>query len=273
LSHSSKSSKSRERVTGKEQYYTPSDVAVHCVEVMDSIAKRDIYLEPAGGTGAFIDALGDRVVVSYDIEPKHHKVEYADFLTKELTVSNVITITNPPFGRNHSLSIPFFNKCADVSDYIAFIIPKSWRKWSVLNRLDRRFHLVHDEELVVDYIDGGTGKLNTIYQIYEKRETLRDLIIITDHNYITKVKDPRDADVALTIFGRGCGKIRTEFESKPKTTQMYLKLNEPWVIEALPELEFKRFYENVAFTEALSINEINHLLNQWQIKSTSLKSP
>ena len=80
-----------------------------------------------------------------------------------------ITITNPPFGRNHSLSIPFFNKCADISNYIGFIIPKSWRKWSILNRLDRRFHLIHDEDLNVDYIDGGIGKLNTIYQIYENQ--------------------------------------------------------------------------------------------------------
>ena len=248
-------------MTGKEQFYTPIDTAKHCVKVMDQVALREVYLEPAGGTGSFIQALEGRSIVSYDIEPKHPFVQHADFLTTSLSLSHVITLTNPPFGRNHSLSIPFFNKCADVSDYIGFIIPKSWRKWSVLNRLDRRFHLIHDEELDVDYIDGGSGKLNTIFQIYEKRGVLRDLITIPDNNYITKVKDPKEADVALTVFGRGCGTVRRSFETDPKTTQMYLKVNEPWVMGALPKLNYKRFYENVAFTEALSINEINHLLN------------
>lgn len=263
MQSNSRQCKSRERVTGKEQYYTPADVAAHCVQVMDQVATRDVYLEPAGGTGSFVDALQGRSVVSYDIEPKHPAVQYGDFLTLELSISNVITITNPPFGRNHSLSIPFFNKCADLSDYIAFIIPKSWRKWSILNRLDRRFHLVHDEELKVDYIDGGSGKLNTIFQIYEKHNTLRDLIVVPDNNYITRVKDPKQADVALTIFGRGCGTVRTTFEDQPKTTQMYLKVNKPWVLDALPKLDYRRFYENVAFTEALSLNEINYLLNHY----------
>jgi len=261
LSSNSRQRKSRERVTGKEQYYTPTDTAKHCVQIMDQIAFRDLYLEPAGGTGSFIEALEGRNVVSYDIEPKHPLVQKADFLETPLELSNVITLSNPPFGRNHSLSIPFFNKCADVSDYIAFIIPKSWRKWSILNKLDRRFHLIYDEELDVDYIDGGSGKLNTIFQVYEKRCNLRDLITIPDNNYITKVKNPKDADVALTVFGRGCGEVRYSFESEPKTTQMYLKVNQPWVMDVLPTLDYKRFYENVAFTEALSINEINYLLN------------
>lgn len=263
MSSNSRQRKSRERVTGKEQYYTPASVAEHCVQIMDRIAFRDVYLEPAGGTGSFIEALKNRTVISYDIEPKHQLVQRADFLETQLELSNVITLTNPPFGRNHSLSIPFFNKCADVSDYIGFIIPKSWRKWSILNRLDRRFHLIHDEELNVDYIDGGSGKLKTIFQIYEKRSKLRDLITIPDNNYITKVKDPKDADVALTVFGRGCGEVRHSFEAKPKTTQMYLKVNQPWVAHALSNLDYKRFYENVAFTEALSINEINYLLNSY----------
>jgi len=261
LPHTNRINRSRERVTGKEQYYTPFKVAEHCVSIMDSFAVSDVYLEPAGGTGAFINALAGRKVISYDIEPKHPKVKKADFLQTEVNLSDVITITNPPFGRNHSLSIPFFNKCADISNYIGFIIPKSWRKWSILNRLDRRFHLIHDEDLNVDYIDGGIGKLNTIYQIYEKQSQLRDKVIIKDNGYITKVKDPKEADVALTIFGRGCGTVRTQFESKPKTTQMYLKINYPWVADVLPKLNYSQFYENVAFTEALSINEINYLLN------------
>lgn len=257
-------SKSRERVTGKEQFYTPEDVAKHCVLVLDNYHLSDTYLEPAGGTGAFIKALHPRHVVSYDIEPKYNSIIQADFLATDIShLKGVTTITNPPFGRNHSLSVPFFNKCAEVSDYIGFIIPKSWRKWSVLNRLDTNFHLIHDEELKVNYTGGINTKLKTVFQIYERRDYQREIITVKDYGYIKKVKDPALADVALTIFGRGCGTVRTEFESKPKTTQMYLKITQPWVVDALRSLDYAKFYNNVAFTEALSIHEINYLLNAY----------
>jgi predicted RNA methylase len=147
------------RVTGKEQYYTPRDLAsslVSKVERLVSDFSSRIVLEPAGGTGAFVEAakaFGAKKVLSVDIEPKHSDVSRANYLEAPMKFKDAITISNPPFGRNNSLSIPFFNRAADHSEYIAFIVPRSWRKWSVINRLDRRFHLVHDEDLSIDYVD------------------------------------------------------------------------------------------------------------------------
>ena len=37
----------------------------------------------------------------------------------------------PPFGKVSSLAIRFFNKCAQFSDVIAFIIPRTFNKVSV----------------------------------------------------------------------------------------------------------------------------------------------
>ena len=138
------------RVTGKEQFYTPTALADRLVgEVVARVTDfhTRTVLEPAGGTGAFVDAAeraGAARILSIDIEPKHEKVSRADFLEHVVPEHNAITISNPPFGRNNSLSIPFFNRAADYSEYICFIVPRSWRKWSVINRLDRRFELVHD---------------------------------------------------------------------------------------------------------------------------------
>lgn len=263
----------RTRKTGTEQYYTPADVATHCVSVMDSIALADTYLEPCGGTGAFIEALGGRRVISFDIEPKHPQVQLTDDFLKEniSELSNVITLTNPPFGRANSLCIPFFNKCADVSDYIAFIVPKSWRKWSVENRLDRRFWKVHDEELFIDYItDNNTskGRLATVFQVWEKRQLLRPIVRVPDYGYLKKVKDPATADVALTVFGHGCGTVLTEFPQVPNTTKMFLKLQHSEALQALQSVDFSRFYNNVAFTKALSFQEINYLVNEYLSTNT-----
>ncbi|MGA0003946.1 MAG: hypothetical protein ACO3GT_07620, partial [Candidatus Nanopelagicales bacterium] len=145
------------RVTGKEQFYTPPEVADR---VIRNVKKRvgdlsgRILLEPAGGTGAFIDAAKAHSltkVISFDIEPHHKKILLGDFLEQEISQTGLLTITNPPFGRNNSLSIPFFNKAAQVSDLIVFIVPRSWRKWSVQNRLDQNFHLVRDDNLTINY--------------------------------------------------------------------------------------------------------------------------
>ncbi|MCX6497056.1 MAG: hypothetical protein NTW23_07035, partial [Rhodoluna sp.] len=137
------------RVTGKEQFYTPAELALSLTKQISPLVggfENRLVIEPAGGTGAFIKAAklqGASKVISFDIEPKADGVLLADFLVADLSgISGAITISNPPFGRNNSLSIPFFNKAAKHSDFIAFIVPRSWRKWSVMNRLDINFHLI-----------------------------------------------------------------------------------------------------------------------------------
>lgn len=262
------------RVTGKEQFYTPKELAKtltnNVAQVVGGLTNRTV-IEPAGGTGSFVTAakeLGAKKVLSFDIEPKADGVILADFLTNEIKgVTDAVTISNPPFGRNNSLSIPFFNKAANHSEYIAFIVPRSWRKWSVINRLNRNFHLIHDEDLAIDYVD-ETGemvwqkaRLNTCFQIWEKKDTPRELIKVKDFGLITKVS-PQEADVALTVFGYGCGKVRTEFDRVPNSTVMFLKLNDKRVLSALNRVDFSKFYKNTAYTEALSLQEIRYLLNQ-----------
>lgn len=262
------------RVTGKEQFYTPQELALRLTaKLIDVVGPLDgkTVLEPAGGTGSFVQAakqLGAKKVISFDIEPKADSVIRADFLDADLSkVSQAVTVSNPPFGRNNSLSIPFFNKAAKQSEIIAFIVPRSWRKWSVLNRLDRNFHLVHDEDLAIDYVDElgqmvwQKARLNTCFQIWQRKNELRDIIKIQDFGLVSKV-DPSEADVAITVFGYGCGKVRTSFEPVPNSTVMFLKLHDPRVLPALGKVDFSRFYRNTAYTEALSLQEIRFLLNE-----------
>ncbi|MEN9714858.1 MAG: hypothetical protein RJA35_325 [Actinomycetota bacterium] len=266
------------RVTGKEQYYTPAALAVELSEDLSKLvntsdvpfANRTI-IEPAGGTGAFIDAakhLGAIDFLSFDIEPLHSSVAIGNFLDQKLgPIFGAVTLGNPPFGRNNALTIPFFNHAAPHSDYIAFIVPRSWRKWSVINRLDRNFHLVSDRDILIDYVDADgvqlmtRKRLNTCFQVWERRSDLRPLYSVEDLGFITKTT-PENADVSLTIFGYNCGQVKTEFARKPNTTQMFLKLNDARALAALREVDFSRFFRNTAYTEALSLGEINYLLNE-----------
>lgn len=262
------------RVTGKEQFYTPRAVADRVVaQVFDVAPDADLrtWIEPAGGSGVFIDAardVGVLDVVSFDIEPRHPDVAHGDFLQQRLNVSGAVSVGNPPFGRNNALSVPFFNHCARYSDYIAFIVPRSWRKWSVLNRLDPHFHLVTDDDLSINYVDAagtaayGRSYLQTCVQIWTRGTELRPMVKVQDRGLIAKCR-PEHADVALTIFGFGCGTVKTEFPRRKVTTEIYLQLLHPRALEALQQVDFKRFSRNVAYTDALSIHEVNYLLNEY----------
>lgn len=270
------------RTTGKEQYYTPGHLAdsliTEVAALVPDLASRTV-LEPAGGTGSFIKAaekFGVKNFLSFDIEPKHDSVSKQDFLHAEIAVQNAVTISNPPFGRNNALSIPFFNKAADHSEFICFIVPRSWRKWSVINRLDRRFHLVADHDIEIDYENDSGQKLSdknalaTCFQIWRRKSELRPKYMVQDQGLVEKT-NPIDADVALTIFGFGCGKVATEFARKSNTTKMFLKLKHPKALAALQSVDYSRFYKNTAYTQALSLQEINYLLNESILGNPYLK--
>ena len=262
------------RVTGKEQYYTPPTTADAIIEHLMLLRPECIqktWIEPAGGTGTFIEAAkrhGVHEIVSYDIEPHHPQVLLGNFLEQNLKIKEAVSIGNPPFGRNNSLSIPFFNRCALYSDLICFIVPRSWRKWTVINRLDSSFHLVDDYDLTINYVDvtgaplSQKSVLKTIVQTWERRVTIREKIAVQDRGIIKRVK-PESADVSLTIFGFSCGTVKTEFPRVPNTTQMFLSLHHPKALEALTSVDFSKFFNNTAYTEALSIQEINFLLNEY----------
>ena len=80
------------RVTGKEQYYTPKDLAqklIKEVEVLVPDLARRAVIEPAGGTGSFIEAArtaGVTDFLSFDIEPKHSGIAAGNFLEAEIAV-------------------------------------------------------------------------------------------------------------------------------------------------------------------------------------------
>jgi hypothetical protein len=262
------------RVTGKEQFYTPPDVAEAVVSRVLALVPGALgrpWLEPAGGTGAFVEAAlaaGVRDLVSIDIDPRHPMVAPGDFLQSTLAVTGAVTVSNPPFGRNNSLSVPFFNASARYSEVIAFIVPRSWRKWSVTNRLDLSFHLLADDNLSIDYVDAsgqhafGRNLLRTCLQVWARQSQPRTRVRVQDRGLVSR-SSPEDADVALTIFGFGCGTLLTEFPRRKVTTQLYLRLDHPRSLEALRAVDYGRFSRNVAYTEALSLHEINYLLNEY----------
>ena len=259
------------RKTGVEQYYTPTDLALELsAKLVEVTGLNRAFFEPAGGNGSFLAALeqlGAKNIDAVDLYPKHPKVKRADFLDYQPKGKDLVTVSNPPFGRNNSLSIPFFNKAANHSEYIAFLVPRSWRKWSVQNRLDRRFHLLSDQEVAVNYVTdtglriGKANDLRTCFQIWQRKDELRPIVKVQDLGLVKKCS-PEQADIAIRVFGFGCGRSYREFPKVPNTTLMFLTVSDARVFEVIEGLDYERFTLNTSYTRALALPELNYLLNE-----------
>jgi predicted RNA methylase len=154
-----------------DKFYTKEEVAKKCIDYIDSIESFDSIIEPSAGSGVFVKMCLERFngsIYGFDIEPEiieNHTeqssaaafsgimIAKADFLTIPVDTlnkgENILVLGNPPFGRQNSLAIKFFNHCSNIRNVscIAFILPKSFRKESIQNKLNSYFHLEKELEI------------------------------------------------------------------------------------------------------------------------------
>lgn len=170
------------RTVGTEAYFTTDELAKRCVDFVNAILPLDQFsyiLEPSAGAGAFVRALPPGRVVAIDIEPRAEGIDRCDFFRFEppFFEPNVLVIGNPPFGQRGSLAIRFFDRAVEFASTVAFILPRSFRKHTFLNRIDRQFHLLGDfdcSEFVLP--TGEPVAVNCVFQVWQKQMTLRPLV-------------------------------------------------------------------------------------------------
>jgi hypothetical protein len=111
--------------------------------------KRIRKIEPAAGNRDIAKYF--RGIEMYDLDPQHPNIKQQDFLQSNHQSSTgperTIVIMNPPFGKSNKLAIAFFNKAAEFADIIAQIVPKSFSRTSIHDRLNYDWHLVAEVDL------------------------------------------------------------------------------------------------------------------------------
>ena len=146
----------------------------------------------------------------------------------------VLVIGNPPFGKVSSLAIQFFNHAAKWAKVIAFIVPRTFRRPSVQNRLHRDFHLVHDEDVPTKPCCFTPPMMvKCCFQIWENRGggAERDLVALPtthpDWDFLAmgpvdargQPTPPMGADFAIRAYGGKIGEIKKNGldELRPKS--------------------------------------------------------
>lgn len=259
----------------RDQFYTQLDVAKDCVQILRKEIKIDnpIYLEPSAGTGSFLLALKNEKVLAYDIDPKYPDIKLLDFLTldeKRLKVDllledlvNIVTIGNPPFGKNSSLAIKFFNHAANFSQVIAMILPATFEKESIQKRLDRSMHLVRTIKLNNDLFlfNDKLVKVPTVFQIWEKKSNKRVIDTVKKtSDYFSFVKR-EEANFAIQRVGGSAGKVKLSFQDVAQTSHYFIKAEQE-VLDAFIKINWSTVKYNTAGNPSISKKEIIELLEK-----------
>ena len=219
------------RQAGLDKFYTNPDIAEKCITTVGNMYDWNIWgmvIEPSAGNGSFytrIPVSNDKKI-GYDIAPEHESIICQDFfnLTEIETNVPILIIGNPPFGRVSSLAIKFFNHAAKLSNVvgsvIAFIIPRTFRRPSVQNKLHTAYHLVWDEDIPTSPCSFTPNMaVKCCFQIWERRNEHRELTIQEkthpDWQFLAmgpldergQPTPPTGADFALRAYGGKCGEI------------------------------------------------------------------
>lgn len=227
-----------------DQFFTLDSVADECVDFVNRQLNNPSYgyiVEPSSGGGAFVKAakkINVENLIHVDIDAKDID-RRKDFLKDDVVPSDLLhasnkrtssclVLGNPPFGKNSSLALSFFNKSATFADVIAFIVPKTFIKASVQNRLCRDFHL--HSQMDIDHhgfvFNGSSYDVPCVFQIWVRNgNTQRSLYpVLKDTDDFSFVKATEAPDIAIRRVGVNAGRI---FTQSPETcsvqSHMFLK--------------------------------------------------
>jgi hypothetical protein len=197
-----------------DQFYTKEEVAKKCYETFKTkinIDNYDIILEPSAGKGSFFKLLPVNKREGIDLVPKYDGILKKNFFEYIPKNKKYITIGNPPFGRVSSIAIKFFNKAAEFSDVIAFIIPRTFKRTSVTNKLNMNFRMIYNEDLPLDpccFEPKMSAKC--CFQIWEKSLIKRKKIVYdkthTDFTFL-KFNEKNNSDFCIKAYGSNCGEV------------------------------------------------------------------
>ena len=216
---------------------TPLAVAKRQVESIPADAKVCV---PGAGVGTYVVALLEQGVAPENIfavefDPTYYELGsamferlgvryvFSDFLDWQPNMRFDVVIGNPPYGRVSALAVKFLNKAAELTSDVRYVLPRTFRKPSIMNRVTPELHLVEDD-LVSDEMFGGT--ILTCYQRWEKRDYPRvKLPTVTSHPDF-KFVTVDEANLFVGAVGAAAGSVKQEGYGHYNTRHYFLQVDD-----------------------------------------------
>lgn len=249
-----------------DKFYTKRNIVSQLISNI-CFDKFDTIIEPSAGDGAFSDSIPNCIAI--DIDPQKEYIKRANFLTHSFDVEpqNTLVIGNPPFGRQGSMAFKFINRAAKIADTIAFILPKSFMKASMKNRMPILFHLVYEKELSDDSFiyKNEDYKVPSVFQIWERRNEPRSKIKKEDPIGFCYVKKNQNPDIAIRRVGINAGDSFLNINNRSEQSHYFIrvqdKIDPEWLANKIAEMSF----EEASYTtgpNSISKRELNKQINR-----------
>lgn len=208
-----------------DKFYTLPEVAKGCIQLVSTCynwKEWDLVLEPSAGNGSFLLQIPTQNRIGIDIAPDHEQIQEQDFFayTPPENAKRIMVIGNPPFGKCSSLAVKFFQHASKWADVIAFIVPRTFRRISIQNKLNPYFHLRIDMEIPNEPCAFTPPMMaKCCFQVWERKTTRRNYVELVkshrDWNFLPfGEKDsnhqptvPSNPDFAIRAYGGKCGEI------------------------------------------------------------------
>ncbi len=254
-----------------DQYFTNPIVASWMAKKVASVSTFEgkTFLEPSAGDMAISTPFKNLrlPVVEADLDPKHPHIIKQDFLTSTPSIlglpsqQNTVVVGNPPFGWASSLAVKFFNHSATMADTVAFIIPKTFRKESIKNKLDLTMELILDEDLPMEkafLLEGEEYFVPCCLQVWKripnngKREK-----VTAPSNVWFEFVSKEFATFSIRRVGGRAGQVLEGTDYNPNTTYFIKPLIAHKKLEkVLKGIDFSEIVNNTAGVRSISQDEI-----------------
>lgn len=216
----------------QDKFYTKSSVVTELLKHI-SLDDFDLIIEPSAGMGSFSNQINHPNLLSFDISPEHpsiQKMDWFDFDSSNYSYHNLLVVGNPPFGTQSDLALKFIKKSSDIkANTIAFILPKSFKKSSLQNKIPLNYHLIKEIDLEDESFElmGKDYSVPTVFQIWERKESLRTKVILpTTSTHLKFVKQNQNPTIAFRRVGVNAGQIFTETQNKSDESHYFIECNE-----------------------------------------------
>lgn len=159
------------------------------------------------------------------------------------------------------MAVRFFNHAGSQASVIAMILPRTFRKASVENRLDRKFHLIHEEIVPRDafVFRSKPFDIPAVFQIWERRPDLRELQHVAIHHPDFAFTKAHQADFGIQRVGARAGRVHRDLALSP-SSHHFIRGD---VEQIMKQLDFAKVALNVAGNPSLSKSEIVFLYRQF----------
>ena len=255
-----------------DKYYTKPDIATDLTRRLHELLLErsldqnfDQVIEPSAGNGSFLDTLHEfgKPTIALDLFPEHPLIVEANFLLYRNDTKSLY-LGNPPFGHASNLAIQFFNHAVqNGAEIIAFVLPRTFRKASVQNRLDHRFHIILDHSLPKNafLFDGQQHDVPSVFQVWKRCNKERARSSRSSSRWI-QFTTPGQADHAIRRVGRRAGDLLSGTDHGPSST-LFFKVADSRVLEILEgNQSLKVMGDNTAAVRSVCKSEIYAIVDE-----------